>query len=418
MDQRVSKHWAAVDWGDEAHYICIVDADGRELRSFKIPHSAEGLSEMISELNKSGPINGVAVETTHGLVVHKLLEANLPVFAINPKQSSTWREAHSVAGCKSDRSDSYVLANGLRMMHDQLHVLKPDDPLTRQLQLLTDAECRFINDHTRCAQQLLAAIKEYYPIALQMFEAWGSPPASDFILAFPTPQDFRRASDKKLLRFLKDHRLHATAERLKAIEDRKQDSPWPSDPTTVQAKSMEAMACANELRTLDAILKQYREQIEQLFEQHPDRDIFTSLPSCGPKLAPRILSHFGSQRDRYESACSLQQLSGVAPVTKESGSNKQVAMRHSCDKAFRNAMHLYAKVSLKKCGWASAVYNQAIERGMNHARALRKVAWKWLKIIYRMWYDRQPYDESRYLDSLIRRGSTLVRDAASWNHSG
>ena len=418
MDQQINKRWAAVDWGDKAHVICIVDADGKELRSLKIEHTAEGLSEMVSKLNELGPISGVAVETTHGLVVHKLLEANLPVFAINPKLSSTWREAHSVAGCKSDRGDSYVLANGLRMMHDQLHALKPDDPLTRRLQLLTDAECRFINDHTRCAQRLLAAVKEYYPAALQMFDGWASAPASDFILAFPAPQDFRRASDKKLLAFLKDHRLHSTPERLKAIEDRKVDSAWPSDQTTVQAKSMEAIACAKELRTLDAILQQYRAQIEQLFDQHPDHDIFASLPSCGPKLAPRMLSHFGTQRDRYESARSLQQLSGTVPVTKESGNHKEIKMRRMCDKDFRNTMHLYAQVSVRTCAWARAVYSRAIERGNGKARALRKVAEKWLKIIYRMWHDHQPYDESRYLASLIRRGSNLVKDAASWNHSG
>jgi len=46
---------------------------------------------------------------------------------------------------------------------------------------------------------------------------------------------------------------------------------------------------------------------------HPDAAIFASLPGAGPTFAPRLLAVFGSNRERWPDAASLQQYLGVAP---------------------------------------------------------------------------------------------------------
>lgn len=40
--------------------------------------------------------------------------------------------------------------------------------------------------------------------------------------------------------------------------------------------------------------------------------------------------------------------------------------------------------------------------------ALRALAFKWIRIIFRCWHERTPYDEAQYLEALRQRGSTLA----------
>ena len=70
--------------------------------------------------------------------------------------------------------------------------------------------------------------------------------------------------------------------------------------------------------TLQAI-RRFDDVIAQLAPQHPDYQLFSSLPGAGPSLAPRLLVAFGENRQRFSNAADLQQYSGVAPVTERSG---------------------------------------------------------------------------------------------------
>jgi len=412
--ERVTKpRWASVDWGNERHAVCVLDAEGKEVEAFETPHTAEGLDEMIGRLRRAGTIVGVAVETTRNLVVQKLLEAGFVVYPINPKLSHAWREGWKVAAGKDDRSDAWVLAEGLRQHHDRLRPFQPDDPRTRELRLLCADESRLIADRTGLVNRLQAALKEYYPQGLAWFEDWSKPTAWDFVLAFPTPEALGRAGRKKLYGFLKSHCIGLHPIWQERVEARASGPAWPSDPATVEAKSFLAVALAKELRTLQGSLDLYRERIEKLYGDHPDSSLFSSLPGAGPKLAPRLLIHFGTDRRRYDSAQSLQQLSGTVPVTVQSGRSKRVRMRRECQRDFRNTLHLFAFLSLKRSTWARAFYDRCRRGGQSNALALRNLARKWIRILYRMWQDRVLYDETRYLASLIRRRSPLVQEIMS-----
>jgi transposase len=402
-----------VDWGNERHTVCVVDTDGREVTSFEAAHTAEGLDALARRLQEHGPICGVAVETTRSLVVQKLLDAGFVVYPVNPKLSHAWREGWKVAAPKEDASDARVLAEGLRQRQAQMRPLRPDDPQTRELRLLCADESRLIADRTALVNRLQAALREYYPEALAWFDDWAKPTAWDFVLAFPTPEALARASRKKLYGFLRTHSIGLHPIWQKRVDGRRAAPAWPSDPATVEAKSLLALALAKELRTLQASLDLYRQRIEKLYGDHPDSSLFSSLPGAGPKLAPRLLTHFGSDRQRYDSAESVQCLSGTAPVTHQSGRFKHVRMRWECQRDFRNTLHLFAFLTLERSTWARAFYDRARRAGQSHGLALRNLARKWLKILYRMWQERRPYDEGRYLASLIRRRSPLVQEIMS-----
>ena len=249
--------WAAVDWGDARHAVCVLESNGKEADAFEAPHTAEGLAEMIGRLHQNGPIAGVAVETTRNLVVQKLLEAGFAVYPINPKLSHAWREGWKVTAPKADRTDAWVLAEGLRQQRERLRRLRPDDPQTRELAMLCADESRLIVDRTALVNRLQGTLKEYYPQALDWFEDWTKPTAWDFVLTFSAPEALARAGRKKLYGFLKSHCIGLRPIWQERVEGRGHAPAWPSDPATVQAKSFLAVALAKELRTLQANLDLY-----------------------------------------------------------------------------------------------------------------------------------------------------------------
>lgn len=406
--------WAGLDWGDEKHSVVVVDANtGTQVKQFEVKHTATGLDELIAGLLGCGKILGVAVESRRHMVVMKLLQANIPVYPINPKVSKMWVKCEKPQESATDESDADVLARNLRNRQNELRVMKPDDEQTRQLAMICADECALIEQRTALVAHLIATLKVYHPQALEWFADWTLQSAWDLILTFPTPEAFRTAKRKQLTGFLKVHRIGLTELWRKRIdEERFAAYPWPFDKATEQAKSLLAISLCKQLRTLEAAITEYRDRINKLFAEHPDHDIFSSLPGAGPKLGPRLLRVFGANRSLYETPKAVQQINGVVPVTIKSGKEKKVAQvaffRHACNKEGRRDLHLFAMTSLRFCAWANAFYHACRERGQGHNEALRNLAVKWTNIIFRMWQDRTSYDEGKYLTSMITHGSPLI----------
>jgi len=164
-----------------------------------------------------------------------------------------------------------------------------------------------------------------------------------------------------------------------------------------------------QLRSLLGDIQKYDRKLAEIFPQHPDAAIFESLPGAGAVLAPRLLSALGSDRSRYESAADLQQYLGIAPVTKRSGKSETVHWRWGCPKFLRQSLHEFAGQSVCVSAWAGAYYQQQLDKGNSHHQALRSLAFKWIRIIYRCWQNRTPYCEAIYLQSLQKRGSSLFK---------
>jgi hypothetical protein len=148
-------------------------------------------------------------------------------------------------------------------------------------------------------------------------------------------------------------------------------------------------------------------KIEEAANAHPDFFIFKSLPGAGAALAPRLLAALGSQRDRYGSAEEVQKHSGIAPVMEKSGKKKWVHFRWACPKFLRQSFHEWAGHSIPQSAWARTYYQQQRDRGKDHHAAVRALAFKWIRILFRCWQDRVAYDENQYLAALAKRGSPL-----------
>src|SRR5215210_3709431 len=188
--------YAGIDWADDHHDVVVLDDSSRQIASRRVAHTAAGLAELTTTLEQ---ICGATakdhlaciVETNRGLLITALLEAGFAVYPVNPKTVDRRRNA---AGVKTDQIDAYLLAKTGRSDLADLRRLRPDSPLIQELKALTRDQDGLIQSQTRLVNQLIACLKSYYPIALELFSKLHQPSTLAFLRAYPTPQNAKAAS--------------------------------------------------------------------------------------------------------------------------------------------------------------------------------------------------------------------------------
>jgi transposase len=401
--------FAGLDWAKNKHDVVAVDGQGQIVVDVTIEDTAQGWGRLRDRLSAQvGPdlsLVAVAVETNNGPAVERLLDLGCRVYPMNPKAAQRYRDRKAPSGGRDDRLDAWSFADGLRTDGHGWRVLRPEDPLTQELRLLCRDETHLIGQRTALANQLQAALHEYYPAALEAFDDWTSPGAWSFVEKFPTPAALVKAGKRRWEKFLHAHRLYRPETYEKRLEIFARADKFCGTPAVTSAKSRLAVTVVKQMRVLERQLHDYREAIEALFSKHPDHDIFDSLPGAGPKLAPRLLSEIGTDRGRFEGAQGLQSYAGTAPVCIKSGKTRWVKLRRACNKWLRTAVHLWSNESRKKCAWAEVYYQKKRKDGKSHATALRCLGQRWLKILLQMWDQKSCYDESLHLQNMVRRGT-------------
>ena len=398
--------WVGIDWGDQEHAVAIVSAHAEVLDTFGISNTPAGYRALDEQLARYQKVEGVAMEATrHPLLLH-LLKKEISLYLINPKMSKAWRDTETISGAKSDKRDGITLARGLGLRHTELRPVVQGDAAFRRLALLCEKECHLIEQRTALVLELISLLKVYYPAALLFFNDWTRPAAWDFLKRFPNAYTFAHAQTSTVIAFLKGHRMGYSEHWKKRVQNRDAAIDWPKHPEE-DIYAINIKAIVGQLRALEAVLRQFRREIETHFDTLPQAQVIASLPGAGPKLAPRLTAMVGSPQVQEGGLEALRGHSGIAPVTVQSGKRKVVIVRHMCNKAWRNTMHLFAWCSTRFSRWASAFYRYRKACGDTHSSALRKLADKWMKILHRMLQTQEQYDEARYLQALERHNGPL-----------
>ncbi len=399
-----------IDWADAKHDICI-QAAGDERREFScIEHKVEAIDEWAQSLYRrfGGPI-AVALELSKGPLVYALQKYDFfVIFPVNPSSLAKYRETFTPSGAKDDPTDAeYVL--DLIMRHaDCFEPLHPQSVEMRTLVLLVEQRRRLVDDRVRTTNRLRNTLKQYYPQALEWFDRIDTPLFCDFIERWPTLLQVKRARRTTLQSFFHQHnmrRMHLLEARLTSI---KAASPLTLDAAVITSHRLQALMLVDLLRVTLVAIKRFDEEIAELAPQHPDYELFSPLPGAGPSLAPRLLVAFGEQRDRFKNAAELQKYAGIAPVTERSGNKHWVHWRWQCPTFLRQTFVEWAAQTINKSYWAGLYYRQQRDKGCNHQAAVRALAFKWIRILYRCWQTKTPYNEALYLKALQRRGSPLL----------
>ena len=168
-----------------------------------------------------------------------------------------------------------------------------------------------------------------------------------------------------------------------------------------------------QLKLLLVKLLDLEAKIEGLFTSLPDAALFSTLPGAGPHLAPRLLAAFGSDRSRFTTAQQMQRYSGIAPVRESSGKKNWVHWRWSCPIFLRQTFVEWANQSRHHSAWAQAYYRMQREKGNSHPAAMRALAFKWIRILFRCWQKQELYDEAKYVGALERKGSPIAKILAN-----
>ena len=400
--------FAALDWAKDHHNVIVVDSHGRLLADFRFDHTAGGWTEFAEKM-AAFPQCPLALETKSGPAVDQLLQRSFTLYPVNPKSAQRYRDRKLPSGTKTDRFDAWALADALRTDGQAWRPLAPADPLLSQLRALCRDEIALVEQRTALVNQLQQALSEYYPAALEAFDDWTQPYTWAFLRAFPTPEALARSSRRKQENFLHAHSLWRaqTHERRLAVFARADQ--FCGSPSVVAAKSLLAVSLVAILQTLQRQLNLYRQRIEQLFDSHPDHGLFDSLPGAGPKLAPRLLSELGDDRSVFPDSDALQCDAGTAPASFQTGQIHRTKLRHACNDVLRATVHLWADLSRKRCPWAQTYYQVHRANGQSHACALRCLGKRWLKILWKMWQTRSPYDPELHQRNQLAHGSWVIQ---------
>jgi transposase len=407
--------FVGIDWADAKHDVCLQAAGSSKRECFQLEHTPEAIDAWVTALRTrfNGSPIAVCLELNKGPLVFALRKYDfLILFPLNPLTLARYREAFTPSRAKDDPTDAELQLELLLTHRDKLQPLNPQSPAMRALEQLVEHRRRVVGDKVRITNRLTSTLKNYFPHVLQWFPDKDTPIFCDFLSRWPTLKAAQLARRSTLETFFRDHHVRSAdvvAQRLHAI---KAATPLTTDEGVIAPNAVLVQALVNQLRvTLEAIAT-FDNAIAQCAQRHPDFPLFQALPGAGPVFASRLLVAFGEQRERYATAAELQKYAGIAPVTERSGKKAWVHWRLQCPKFLRQTFVEWAAESIRHSFWARVYYQQQRDKGKAHQAAVRALAFKWIRILYRCWQDRTLYDESVYLNALNNRGSSLIHNLA------
>jgi transposase len=402
-----------IDWADKDHQVCLRLPGSKQNELSKLAQTPEAILEWIGDLRRrfqNRPV-AVALEQSKGALVYALMAYDfLTLYPVNPAMLAQYRKALVVSRAKDDPLDAGLLTDLVQNHREHLRAWKPDTPEIRRLQLLVEHRRQAVDERSRLTCQLTAALKIHYPQALELTGAYlFAPLALDFLTRWPTLDELKKSRLETIRKFYYAHNVRrpdVVEERLNYV---RQSPPLTTDPVLIETYALRARLAVEQLRVAHRAILEYDRQIAALFAAHADAFIFDSFPGSGDIFGPRLLAAFGSRRERFADATGMQRLSGIAPVTVQSGQTHWVHRRWACPRFLKQTFHEYANISIQKSVWARTYYEHLRAAGKGHHAAIRALAFKWIRIMFRCWQDRTAYDEVAYLKALQKRGSYLLK---------
>ena len=385
--------YAGWDWASESHAVTVLDQDGKVVQRFSLRHDEAGLTDAMERLSSIVPPAElpVAIETTSGLVVDRLVRAGHPVVPIHPNAFHATRPRWGASRAKSDPGDSFKLADYLRTDGHRLRRLKPIDTSTEELQALVRMREDHLAARVAATNQLRALLQRHWPGAAEVFARVDSEIALAFLEDYPTPQAAAHLGEARVRMFCRRHSYcgrRSAAELLKRLT---------AAPTAASALGPHVVAEAvraqvRVLRTLLGTIADLDRAIGAALLVHPKAGLLEPLPRIGELNLAQIVAEVGPILDRavdVEHACAEV---GAGPVTRESGKGRSVHFRWAVNIRARQALGIFADNSRHSSPWAANLYAAARARGKRHPHAIRILMRAWVRVMWACWHSETPYN--------------------------
>jgi transposase len=400
-----------IDWADQKHDVFVRFTNGDSYRR-KIGSRPEAIQEWLLELRSAcaeGKI-AIAVEQRRGALFYQLCTHLhwIDLYPINPHSLSSFRLTFFSSRAKDDPVDSRLLEELVRTHCDRLRLYQPVTTTERKLDLYCRQRRSLLDLATKTELKLVSTLKQYFPLVVNLFAAVGmkSDIALDFLSRWQTLQELRSAKTHTVRSFFYAHNSRSQSLIKKRLQQIAEAHEVTDDHALIEPMILTTKCLVGQLRQFKQSINEFDRKIKELFKSHPDHFLFETLPGAGEKLAPRLLSLFGSDRSRWTDATDLQKYSGIAPVVERSGKSLWVHRRLSRPIFVCQTFHEFAQQSTRFSSWADQFYRRQREKGKSHHSAIRSLAFKWIRIVFACWKANTPYDESLYINALIKRNSS------------
>jgi transposase len=355
----------------------------------------------------------LALEGKGGAALPALLEYPwLHIYPVNPVTSARYRTAFTPSGASDDLPDARILLELVRDHAAKLRPLEPQDDQTRQLNALVQARRDAVDRRTQVLNQLTSLLKGYYPQALQLVDQLDSELAVQFLSRWPDLLALKKARPATVKSFYYTHNVRRPETVQERLELMQKARLLARDPIALDLAVRQLRLLLDQLKAFRKHLALFDQEIRRVFAEHPEAALFRDLPGAGAQMAPRLRAAFGTIRSLYPDPAALQKLCGVAPVREKSGDRLWTHWRWLAPTFLRQTFVEWAGQSVMYSAWAKEYYQRRQAQGKSRQVILRALAFKWIRVLWKCWQERIPYDEARYLKQLAHRKSPYATVAS------
>jgi transposase len=398
--------YIGIDWSENKHDLCFLNEVGEVMQNLQIPHSPEGFLALDQARQRNGVTAKeclVGIETSHNVLIDFLIEQGYSqIYVLPPNAVKSAQGRYRQSGAKSDRRDARLIADILRVDRAKYHAWVPDSALTRQIRAAVSLVDYLTQQIWQTGNRLRAALLRYYPSALEVFSTLDSPISLAWIIQYPTPQAAQAVDYAAFQAFAKEHH-HSQPKKWAMCYARLQVARPTAATEITQAYAQEAVTLAQIMTRLVQSKTRLLNDLQKKYLQHPDYAVYHSLPAAGGYLEPALLAKLGDDRQRFPTPETVQAVAGTCPVTKQSGKSRIVTFRYACDHEFRQIVQQWARLSIQASPWAAGYYQMVRPHCSSENEAYRKLANRWLEVLWKLWQDKVPYDEQRHLSAHAHR---------------
>lgn len=407
--------FVGIDRSDASLDVCILSSTGTPLKQQKVSSKPEALLEWVQALrtaHSQGQI-AVCIEQPCANTASFLGQFDfIDLFLINPILVKAYRESFHTARPKDDKKDAACIAQFLLERFRKLSPWRPASAEIRQLRAYLEHRRLIVDQVTETTNRLTAALKLYYPQALELSgQRLYAPLACRFLDRFPDLKTLQSTDATELRKF-----YYANSSRRKPLVEKRitaivQAVPITTDEGIIAPQRELVLFLVKQLDLLRPQIEHYEKLIASITSSHKDTYIFESLPGAGPNLSARLLATVGEDRERFTTSTSLQCLTGIAPITVQSGKKRYIHRRftkRTCPHFEHQTFIEWVGQTILKPGWARIYWKQQREKKVGHWAIMRALAYKWIRILHRCWTNNEAYDEEKYIKALRRAGSPIV----------
>jgi transposase len=390
--------FVGIDWAEDHHDLCVMDAQGEVLATGRVPEGVAGLARLHETVGAhvgEGDEVVIGIELDRGLLVGALVSTGYEVHAVNPLSVDRYRDRHRTSGAKSDPGDAKVLADMVRTDRHLHREVAGDSELADAIKVLARAHQSLIWSRQRQANQLRSALREFYPGALEAFGTdLASADALGVLAVAPNPAQARSLSVARIASVLtKAGRRRRVNERAEEIHAAFQSPQLEAPEALANAWGDVVASSVRIIKEMSAQIEALAKQLQDRFEEHPDAEILRSLPGLGLVLGARVLAEFGDAPTRYADPKARKNYAGTSPITRTSGRSWVALARFARNRRLADALEMWAFCSLSVSAGARRHYDARRAKGNTHHQALRSLANRWVGILHGCLKNHQTYCE-------------------------